>query len=129
MVVVVVISTLALAILPRVMDRPDQARVARARQDVAVLDSALSMYRLDNLHLPSTAQGLSALVERPTDAPVPPNWTSPYVQRLPADPWGRPYLYLHPGLQGDFDVFSYGADGIPGGSGPNADIGNWSPSG
>ena len=127
MVVVVIMSILALVIVPRVIDRPDQARIARVQSDIAVLQNALQLYKLDNLQYPSTEQGLSALVERPTRAPEPPNWASGgYIDRLPADPWGGEYQYLSPGVHGDFDVFTYGADGQTGGDGANADLGSWS---
>ena len=123
MVVVVILSVLSLMIVPRVIDRPDEARVARAQQDIAVLESALETYRLDNLVYPSTQQGLRALVEAPTDEPKPRNWAeSGYIKSLPDDPWGAPYQYLNPGIHGEFDVFSYGPDGRSGGE---DDIGNW----
>ncbi len=126
MVVVVILSILAVVIVPRVIDRPDQARVARATSDIAAIEGALSLYRLDNGQYPTTEQGLDALVNRPTRAPVPENWAEGgYLARLPQDPWGRDYEYLSPGVHGDFDVFSLGADGQPGGSGVNAVIGNW----
>jgi general secretion pathway protein G len=128
MVVVVIMSILALGIVPRVIDRPDQARVARAKSDIAVLDSALKLYRLDNNAYPTTEQGLAALVEKPASGPAPANWAANgYVERLPTDPWGAAYQYLAPGVHGDYDVFSYGADGAAGGSGVDADIGNWTP--
>jgi len=126
MVVVVIIGILALTIVPRVIDRPDEARSARAQQDLKVLESALQLYRLDNRSYPTTEQGLEALVARPVAAPVPPNWSDDgYLARLPKDPWGRDYLYLIPGIHGEFDVFAYGADGEAGGTGNDADIGNW----
>ncbi len=126
MIVVVILSILALTIVPRVIDRPDQARVARAKQDVATLASALRLYRLDNFIYPTVTQGLRALVERPDAEPIPPNWApNGYIDRLPKDPWGRDYLYLYPGTRGEIDVFSYGADGRTGGAGSDADIGNW----
>lgn len=126
MVVVVILALLAVVIVPRVIDRPDQARVARAQADVAALGAALNLYRLDNGAFPTTEQGLAALVERPGREPVPPNWAQGgYVDRLPDDPWGRPYQYLAPGVRGPFDLMSFGADGRPGGSGVDADIGNW----
>lgn len=122
----VIISILALVVVPRVLDRPDQARVARAKQDVRVVESALRLYRLDNLDYPTTEQGLAALVTRPSSAPVPANWAAGgYIERLPDDPWGNPYQYLRPGVHGDIDVFSFGADGKSGGTGLDADIGNW----
>ena len=126
MVVVVILSILAVVIVPRVIDRPDQARVARAQADIAALSAALNLYRLDNATYPSTDQGLQALAARPTTQPAPANWAqNGYIDRVPADPWGQPYQYLAPGIHGPFDVFSLGADGRPGGSGVDADIGNW----
>lgn len=126
MVVVVILSLLAVVIVPRVIDRPDQARVARAQADIAALVAALNLYRLDNGAWPTTEQGLAALAERPTRAPVPANWAQGgYIDRVPEDPWGRPYQYLAPGVRGPFDLMSFGADGRPGGSGVDADVGNW----
>src|SRR6056297_3475691 len=126
MVVVVILSILALVIVPRVIDRPDQARAARAKSDIAAIESAVNLYRLDNFRYPTTEQGLEALVTRPTTEPVPQNWASGgYMDRVPTDPWGRLYQYLQPGVHGDFDVFSYGADGAPGGTGADMDIGSW----
>lgn len=126
MVVVVILSILALVIVPRVIDRPDQARAVRAQSDIAAISSALKLYRLDNFRYPTTEQGLAALVAAPVSEPRAPNWaTGGYMDRLPVDPWGRPYDYLLPGVHGEFDVFSYGADGASGGSGADADIGSW----
>ncbi|MDQ2092208.1 type II secretion system major pseudopilin GspG [Marimonas arenosa] len=124
MVVVVILSILALVIVPRVIDRPDQARAARAQSDIASIAQAVNLYRLDNFRYPTTEQGLQALVSQPTTAPVPENW-SQYLDRVPVDPWGKPYQYLQPGVHGDFDIFTYGADGVAGGSGADADIGSW----
>jgi general secretion pathway protein G len=126
MVVVVILAILAALIVPRVMSRPDEARVVAARQDVAAILQALKLYRLDNLRYPTTEQGLGALVARPTVAPVPPNWKAGgYLERLPKDPWGNTYQYLNPGVRGEIDVFSLGADGAPGGEGFDADVGSW----
>ncbi|WP_334192594.1 type II secretion system major pseudopilin GspG [Pararhodobacter sp.] len=126
MVVVVILALLAVVIVPRVIDRPDQARAARAQADIAAITAALNLYRLDTGSLPSTDQGLAALATRPTAAPVPQNWAQGgYLERVPDDPWGRPYLYLSPGVHGDFDLVSYGADGRSGGSGADADITSW----
>ena len=126
MVVVAILAVLAALIVPKVMSRPDEARVVAARQDIASLLQALKLYRLDNLRYPTTEQGLAALVTRPTLAPVPPNWKpGGYLERLPRDPWGHPYQYLSPGLRGEVDVFSFGADGVAGGEGFDADIGSW----
>jgi general secretion pathway protein G len=126
MVVVAILAVLAALIVPRVMSRPDEARVVAARQDIGALLQALKLYRLDNLRYPLTEQGLGALIERPTLAPVPSNWKpGGYLERLPRDPWGHPYQYLSPGVRGEIDVFSLGADGAPGGEGFDADIGSW----
>ena len=126
MVVVVILSVLAALVLPSIMGRPDEARVVAAKQDVATVLQALKLYRLDNGRYPTTEQGLQALVTRPTTAPVPANWKQGgYLERLPRDPWGRAYQYLNPGLKGEIDVFSFGADGQAGGSGIDADIGSW----
>lgn len=126
MVVVVILSILALVIVPRVIDRPDQARAARAQSDIAAISSAVELYRLDNFRYPTTEQGLSALVTRPNSDPQPANWaTGGYMDRLPKDPWGKTYQYLAPGVHGDFDVFTYGADGVSGGTGADRDIGSW----
>lgn len=127
MVVVVILSVLALVIVPRVIDRPDQARAARAQADIAAIVSAVNLYRLDNFRYPTTEQGLEALVTQPSSDPAPANWaTNGYMDRLPIDPWGQPYQYLSPGVHGDFDVFSYGANAVSGGTGADADIGSWS---
>ena len=124
MVVLVIIGVLAALIVPNVLDRADDARVTAARTDVNNLMQALKLYRLDNQRYPTAEQGLQALVARPSAAPAPSNW-KPYLERLPNDPWGRPYQYLNPGVKGEIDVMSYGADGQPGGEGKNADIGSW----
>ncbi len=124
MIVIVILGVLASLVVPRVMGRPDEARVVAAKQDIGALMQALRLYKLDNRHYPSNAQGLSALIERPSSAPVPGNW-KPYLERLPTDPWGTPYQYLNPGLRGEVDVMSFGADGRSGGSGFDADIGSW----
>ena len=126
MVVVVILGILAALIVPKIMSRPDEARAIAAKQDVASLAQALKLYRLDNRRYPSTEQGLQALVTKPAQAPVPDNWKSGgYLERLPLDPWGKPYQYLNPGLRGEIDIFSFGADGQAGGEGSDADIGNW----
>jgi general secretion pathway protein G len=126
MVVIVILSILAALIVPKVMSRPDQARVTAARQDIASIVQALKLYKLDNGHYPTTEQGLQALVKKPSMEPIPQNWKSGgYLERLPKDPWGNPYQYLQPGLHGEVDVMSLGADGAPGGQGYDADIGSW----
>ncbi|MBA2965381.1 MULTISPECIES: type II secretion system major pseudopilin GspG [Ramlibacter] len=124
MVVLVIIGVLAALIVPNVLDRADDARVTAAKTDVNNLMQALKLYRLDNQRYPTAEQGLQALVARPTAAPAPMNWKQ-YLERLPNDPWGRPYQYLNPGVRGEIDVMSYGADGQPGGEGKNADVGSW----
>ena len=125
MVVVVIMGVLAALVVPRLMGRADDARVLAAKQDIATLMQSLKLYRLDNQRYPSTEQGLTALAARPSVEPVPQNWKA-YLKQAPNDPWGRPYQYLSPGVRGEIDVFSLGADGQPGGEGVNADIGNWS---
>jgi len=126
MVVVVILGILAAVVVPRIMDRPDEARVVKAKQDIRMLESALNLYKLDNFNYPSTQQGLDALVAKPSGDPEPRNYKAGgYVQSLPKDPWGNPYQYLSPGTKGEIDVFSYGRDGKPGGEGSDADIGNW----
>ena len=124
MVVLVIIGVLAALIVPNVLDRADDARSTAARTDVANIMQALKLYRLDNQRYPSAEQGLQALVAKPSAGPIPGNWR-PYLEKLPADPWGRPYQFLNPGVNGEIDVFSFGADGQPGGEGVNADIGSW----
>lgn len=124
MVVLVIIGVLAALIVPNVLDRADDARVTAARTDVNNLMQALKLYKLDNQRLPSAEQGLQSLVAKPTATPIPPNW-KPYLEKLPMDPWGHPYQYVNPGVKGEIDVFSYGADGQPGGEGKDADIGSW----
>src|SRR5215469_1948980 len=124
MVVVVILGILASIIIPKIMDKPDEARIVKAKQDIRVLESTLDMYKLDNYVYPTTDQGLQALVQQPTSTPAPPHWKQ-YMDRLPMDPWGHPYQYLNPGTHGTIDIWSYGADGQPGGDGVNADIGNW----
>ena len=127
MVVVVILGILAALVVPKIISRPDEARVIAAKQDIAAVMQALKLYRLDNHRYPTTEQGMQALVTQPATVPLPPNWkTGGYVERLPRDPWGNPYQYLNPGIHGEIDVFSLGADGAPGGEGNDADIGSWS---
>ena len=126
MVVIVILGVLAALIVPKVMGRPDEARAVAAKQDIAAISQALKLYKLDNRHYPSTEQGLLALTTKPTVGKIPDNWkSSGYLERLPQDPWGNPYQYLSPGVHGEFDVFSFGADGQSGGEGTDADIGSW----
>ena len=124
MVVVVIIGVLAALIVPSVLERAEDARITAARTDVNNLMQALKIYKLDNQRYPTAAQSLQALLTKPTDAPIPPNWKH-YLDKLPNDPWGHPYQYLNPGVRGEVDVLSFGADGQPGGEGKNADIGSW----
>lgn len=126
MVVIVILGVLAALIVPKVMGRTDEARITAVKQDISSLVQALKLYKLDNLRYPTTEQGLQALVKKPTTAPLPPNWKgNGYVEKLPKDPWGAPYQYLQPGLHGELDVISLGADGTAGGEGNDADIGSW----
>ncbi len=126
LVVVVILGILAAIVVPKVMEHPGEARQVRAKQDIQSIVTALNVYKLDNFVYPSTEQGLDALVTKPSGAPEAPNWKKGgYLDKSPKDPWGKPYLYLHPGSHGDIDVFSYGADGKPGGDGEDADVGNW----
>ncbi len=124
MVVLVIIGVLAALIVPNVLDRAEDARATAAKTDVNNLMQALKLYKLDNQRYPTTEQGLQALVAKPASPPAPMNW-KPYLDKLPNDPWGRPYQYLNPGVKGEIDVMSFGADGQPGGEGKNADIGSW----
>jgi len=112
MVVVVILGILAAIIVPKVMDRPDTARLVKAKTDIRAIESALNLYKLDNFNYPSTDEGLEALIPK-------------YIERLANDPWGNSYLYLSPGLHGEMDVYTLGADGLQGGTDKNADIGNW----
>lgn len=126
MVVILIIGVLAALVVPKVMSRPDEARITAAKTDIATISQALNLYKLDNQRYPTTEQGLAALVKKPTVSPIPNNWKSDgYLDRIPKDPWGSPYQYLQPGLHGNIDVFSYGADQVVGGEGSDADIGNW----
>jgi len=124
MVVLVIIGVLAALIVPNVLDRTDDARVTAAQADVHNIMQALKLYKLDNQRYPTAEQGLQALIAKPATDPAPPNW-KPYLEKLPNDPWGHPYQYLNPGVKNEVDVMSYGADGVSGGEGKNADIGSW----
>jgi general secretion pathway protein G len=126
MVVLLIIGVLAALIVPNVLERADDARVTAAKTDVNNLMQALKLYRLDNQRYPTAEQGLPALLAKPSTAPVPPNWKR-YLDLLPNDPWGKPYVYINPGVKGEVDVMSLGADGQPGGEGKDADIGSWQP--
>lgn len=126
MVVVVILGILASFIVPKIMNRPDEAKQLKARQDILALESALELYKLDNGIYPSTDQSLDALVNQPSTEPTARQWKQGgYVKRLRIDPWGQQYQYLNPGVHSEIDIFSYGADGQEGGEGINVDIGNW----
>ena len=126
MVVIAIIGIMATLIVPQIMSKPDEARVIAAKQDINSIVQALKLYRLDVGRYPTTEQGLSALVTKPTSEPIPKNWKlNGYVDRLPKDPWGFAYQYSNPGTRGEIDVFSLGADNKPGGTGFDADLGNW----
>ncbi len=126
MIVVAILGILAAMVVPKLMSRPDEARIVAARQDISTIKQALDLYRLDNKIYPSTEQGLQALVQKPASGAIPDNWKSGgYLERLMNDPWGTPYQYLNPGRHGEIDVYSLGADRAPGGEGVNADIGSW----
>lgn len=126
MVVVVILGILAAVVVPRIMDNPGKARVAKAKQDIRQLESALELYKLDNFTYPNTQQGLESLVIRPSGDPQPKNYKQGgYIKSLPKDPWGNPYQYLSPGVKGEIDIFTLGADNQPGGENEAADVGNW----
>ena len=126
LVVVSILAILGALIVPKIMDRPNEARVVAAKHDIGTVVAALKLYKLDNGRYPTTEQGLQALVEKPTSDPVPGNWKSGgYLEKMPKDPWGRDYLYLNPGIKREIDVMSYGADGQQGGEGFDADLGSW----
>ena len=128
MVVIVILGVLAGLIIPRIMGRPEEARRMKARVQIESIETALKLYKLDNGSYPSTEQGLQALVEAPTVGQLPRAWREGgYLEkgRVPKDPWENEYVYLSPGIHGDFDISSYGADGEPGGEDENKDISNW----
>ena len=125
-VVVVIIGILATFVAPKFLGKTDDARIVKAKSDIQALESALDIYKLDNYAYPTTDQGLDALVTQPSGDPAPANWQKGgYIKKLRKDPWQRDYLYLYPGEQGEVDIYSLGADGVEGGEGANADIGNW----
>ncbi len=124
MVVVVILGILASIIVPKIMNKPDEARIVKAKQDIRAIQSALEMYKLDNYAYPTTDQGLQALVQKPSTDPVPPHWKQ-YLDRMPIDPWGHPYQYLNPGVHGQIDIWSYGPKGPSSGTSSSTVIGNW----
>jgi len=126
MVVVVIIGILGALVVPKLLGRTGESRVTAAKVDIATMMQALKLYKLDNQRYPTTEQGLIALTTKPTAGPAPNGWKQGgYIEKLPKDPWGNAYQYLSPGLKGEIDVFSYGADGQPGGTGEDADVGSW----
>ncbi len=126
MVVITILGVLAALIVPRVVGRTDDARIAAAKADIATIMQALKVYRLDNGRYPTTEQGLQALITKPTTEPIPNNWKQTLERSsTPLDPWGEPYKFLNPGIRGEIDVFSFGRDRASGGEGPDADIGSW----
>lgn len=126
MVVVVIIGVLGALVVPKLMGRTGESRVTAARVDISTLMQALKLYKLDNQRYPTTEQGLKSLIEKPTSGPAANGWKSGgYVEKLPNDPWGNPYQYLSPGVHGEVDLFSFGADGQPGGTGEDSDVGSW----
>lgn len=125
MVVVVIMGVLAALVLPKVLDRVGQSKTAAAKVEISTIMQAMKMYKLDNQRYPTTEQGLQALMTKPTAGPAASGWKAPYLEKMPKDPWGNPYQFLSPGVKGEIDVFSYGADGQPGGTGDDADIGSW----
>ncbi len=126
MVVVVIIGILGALVVPKLLGRTGEARVTAARTDIATMMQALKLYKLDNQRYPSTEQGLQSLITKPTSGPAANGWKAGgYMEKLPKDPWGNPYQYLSPGIHGEVDIFSTGADGQPGGTGEDADVGSW----
>jgi len=128
MVVIVILGILAGLIVPRIMGRPEEAKQLKAKMQIESLETALKLYKLDNGMYPDTEQGLQALVEQPETGVVPKNWRkNGYLEkgRLPKDPWGNEFVYLSPGTHGDYDIISYGADGVPDGEDKNRDINSW----
>ncbi len=128
MVVIVILGILATVIVPKIMDRPGEARTTKAGIDIGALEQALKLYKLDNGKYPTTEQGLQSLVEPPAVGNLAKKWRDGgYLDKktVPKDPWDNDYVYICPGLHGDFDLMSYGSDGEPGGEGENADVNNW----
>jgi general secretion pathway protein G len=126
MVVVVILGILAAVVVPRVMSRPDEARVVKAQQDLRAIGAALDLYKLDNFRYPTTEQGLQALVSKPAGLDPGAKWRAEgYLPASPKDPWGADYKYLQPGQHGPYDLYSLGADGVSGGESFDADLGNW----
>ena len=126
MVVVVIIGILGALVVPKLLGRTGESRVTAAKVDIATMMQALKLYKLDNQRYPTSEQGLNALITKPTGGPAANGWKAGgYIEKLPKDPWGNAYQYLSPGVKGEIDVFSYGADGQPGGTGEDTDVGSW----
>lgn len=123
-VAITIVAVMGAVVVPAVMNHVSEARRTAAKQDVNTLVQALKLYKMDNGRFPSGDQGLNALVSKPSSGSVPANWKV-YIEKLPKDPWGNPYQFDNPGLKGEIDVYSLGADGKPGGEGSDADIGSW----
>ena len=124
MVVVIILGILTAIVAPNIIGRVGDAQISAAKQDIRNIESAFRLYRLDNFNYPSNEQGIKALTTKPVGQNTR-NWKGPYLNRMPLDPWGNQYLYMHPGLNREIDIYTYGRDGRPGGSGDDADIGNW----
>jgi general secretion pathway protein G len=126
MVVVVIMGVLAALVVPKLLSRTGESKIAAAKVDIATIMQSLKLYKLDNTRYPTTEQGLQALLVKPTSGPAANGWKEGgYLEKMPKDPWGFQYQYLSPGIKGEVDVFSTGADGQPGGTGEDADIGSW----
>jgi general secretion pathway protein G len=126
MVVLIILGLLVAIVAPKILGRTDDARITATKLQIRQLEEALHLYKLDNAVYPSTEQGMDALVNKPTVGEIPTHWRDGgYAPKIPKDPWDHPYVYLSPGAHGDYDLFSYGADGEPGGEGKNADIESW----
>jgi general secretion pathway protein G len=126
MVVVVIMGVLAALVVPKLLSRTGESKIAAAKVDISTIMQALKLYKLDNQRFPTTEQGLQALITKPTAGPAANGWKEGgYLEKMPKDPWGNPYQMLSPGVKGEVDVFSFGADGQPGGTGDDADIGSW----
>ena len=124
MVVVIILGILTAIVAPNIIGRVGDAQISAAKQDIRNIESSLRLFRLDNFNYPTNEQGIKALIAKPVGQNTR-NWKGPYLNRMPADPWGNQYLYMYPGLNGEIDIYTYGRDGQPGGSGDDADIGNW----
>lgn len=124
MVVVIILGILTAIVAPNIIGRVGDAQISAAKQDIRNIESSLRLFRLDNFNYPTKEQGIKALIAKPVGQNTR-NWKGPYLNRMPADPWGNQYLYMYPGLNGEIDIYTYGRDGQPGGSGDDADIGNW----